>query len=175
MFSGCCIWAVGSAVINQLYINKITERTRQITLKPNNYNNNMLRQINLRLAIESVGDWITLEYILQPVLMQVQAIPRHNFAYALPPGPPMPPTQQTWVTKMPANPRGYNQYAFPNQGGMQGPKHAIQYAQPVLPQSNHGGYQPSNFAMAPYHGDTYKVQPGQMNNNGSTENPIKEA
>jgi hypothetical protein len=72
---------------------------------------------------------------------------------------------------MPANPTGYNQYAKPDHGGMQGPTHAIPYAQPMLPPSNHGGYQPPNVAMAPYYSDAYNNQPGNeyygnQNNNG---------
>jgi hypothetical protein len=172
IFAGCIGYIWGSFIFNKAYMKKINERTRQITLKATNYNNDLLKEKNLRLVVEVIGDWITLEYILTPVLVQGQAIPGLDFGSNLPPLPPIPPIQETWVPQMPANPPGYNQYAKPDHGGMQGPTHAIPNAQPMLPPSNHGGYQPPNVAMAPYYGDTYNIQPGNeyngnQNNNGN--------
>jgi hypothetical protein len=78
-FAGCCGYIWGSVVINKAYMKKIQERTRQITAKANYYNGDLLREINLRLVVEAIGDWITLEYIIKPVLVQAQAIPGPGF------------------------------------------------------------------------------------------------
>jgi hypothetical protein len=78
-FLGCCVYIWGIVIINKAYMKKINERTRQITLKANNYNNDLLKEINLKLVVEVVSDWITLEYILRPLLVPPQAMPGQNF------------------------------------------------------------------------------------------------
>jgi hypothetical protein len=74
-FGGCCVYFWGNVIINKAYMKKINERTRQITLKATNYNNDLLKEINLKLVVENIGDWITLEYIVRPLLVPPQAMP----------------------------------------------------------------------------------------------------
>jgi hypothetical protein len=78
-FPGCLGFILGNVIIHKAYMKKIHERTRQITLKATNYNNDLLKEKNLKLVVEVVGDWITLEYILTPMPVHGQGIPGLDF------------------------------------------------------------------------------------------------
>ena len=168
-YIGCFLLLLCQFWIEGRYSDKIKDRTKYIKLKADDQNRELLHEINLKLVVEKIGDWITLEYVHE--FVQAQALPVLEVGQNLPPLPPIIPIEETLLPPMHANPPGYNHYANPDHGGMQGPSDATLTAQPMLLPSNHGGYQPPNIAMAPYYGDTYKTKPGNENYGNQNNNP----